>query len=249
MNTVMRWGILASIVGLVALMVVFVALRGIPDSLLEFLWMSYPIYLILELQKLLKIYGVPLNTAIDISDDRQLFSFVVSEQLAAEIVLLGFDRLGETNTPMHYDWFQAQSDNVTWIYKNPSGTICAEVVNMNMEMCQFTTVLADFAVVETMYGQGENIVKPKAKFYSALNMVSVKDALQAHIAQVKSLIPLHGKPVSINTMDRYLKFDVYYHQHYVNLKMQRVRRSQWRSLLISAVPYAFIAYWMLVDGL
>jgi len=216
----------------------------IPTNFLLLFWLGYPLFVILgSLHNLLRIYGTPLNRSTDASDERHDFDYLVPRQVAGEIEHLKFTRLGETNTRIYGEWFTAKK-NITWYYKNPSGTIIVEIPNLDVMACQFTTVLADRAVVETSYGLGEHI--QKKNYYSSLNQQSIDATLKQHIQVVKQHISRHGRPIGIRDMERLLKYDEYYHQHYSMNKLGGLATSAWISFVLGMIPYTFIVGGMII---
>lgn len=158
------------------------------------------------------------------------------------LVNLGFQRLGETDTPL-----PGRRETVSWLYCNAGGSINAELVVVLGAAVQFNTVFADHAILETSYPFGENITREN--YRSVRVMGSVEAALRRHLEIGNQMILEHGQPIAIADMPTYLAWDVRYRQMYTKTGKlgASYRRSQNSALLGVYAAAWLLTAWLMVE--
>lgn len=158
--------------------------------------------------------GTPKRRPTDASD--LSLPLPANVQTSVEKLLtLNFQRLGETYTRMPL----AMSPGPTWIFNDETGTIYAEILEINPG-AYFTTVFADGAVVETGFPQGEDITRDD--FISQTVTTRIEDAYQLHLQNVENFQSIHGAPQVIGNMQDYLHWDSIYRARHAQRKLRRV---------------------------
>lgn len=158
---------------------------------------------------------------------------------------LGFERLGEIDVKMPSE----PDRSCVWIFVNDDGSIVSDVIALNTEQLPyfvgFSTAYHGRKLVETSYPYGENIRDDDYHF------VGIGDSLEAayhyHIRQVGRFSEQYGKPIAMNSMERYMKWDKIWRKNFAIRQMMPltirtfIQHSFWK-LAVAAIATGIFAY-------
>ena len=176
----------------------------------------------------------------------------------AALAELGFVRLGEAQLDLpgqRLVQFQPTGSptivgphvatHTIFLFVDHTGTILAETgeVEGAPVLVSLSTMFADGSVVETMYPRGESIDDPD--FHSGhvtSSLAAAYDEQRLHVARWRMR---HGTPVTISSVEDYLRGDAEYRERFALRKLRGplVRRQLVPSAVLALAIVAVAAYW------
>ena len=155
--------------------------------------------------KLLSVsLGVKNRRPKDISHLQPEPPTIFQEAITA-LLALGFTRLGESGVNVNGTQVN------TWVFVSLDKLTTAEVVVAAPMLVGFSTAYKDTSVVETNFPVGESIETPL--FISHTIKSSIEKAYNHQNQLVMKFSKTHGAPLSIESMQEYLRLDVVYRKN------------------------------------
>ncbi len=163
------------------------------------------------------------------------------QPIAADLVALGFRRLGEAGQP---ELAAQVGPAQIWYFVDKPGTSCAGVFSVGTRsQVVVYSWFDDRAVIVTAYPHGEHIDAPDFRFHTVSS--SVVDAYRHHQEQIPDFAARYGPPSRLVEMQEVLRLDALYNRTFARRRQRPILLRELRvpffQLYLIAVALALFA--------